>query len=112
MSNWVRGTGERPESRTIVLRYKTANEKCAIIEDLITHIPFGKQNEVLLECIRIAAPAMLRALQGNQPNLAVTAVPPVPNTAAQPAVAPLKAPAFSPASKAMFSMAETPEDPT
>lgn len=109
MTNWVRGTGERPPQRTIVLRYKTADAKSQALEELIAHIPFGKQNEVLLECLRIAAPAMLKAMQGEQPDLQVLTpkAPAQEATSVAPKAPPPPAPpAFSSAAVGMFQMSD------
>lgn len=114
MSNWVRTKGEKPVTRQVVLRYKTADPSHAIIEELLECIPYGKGNEVLLECIRMAAPVMLDALRGKQAPLEVV-TPRVPDPSAGTAAAPSPAaacvppsapPGFSPQAQALFDMGD------
>ncbi len=95
---WVRGTGDRPENRRIVLNYKTGVDKNAVLEELITHIPYGKTNAVLIECLRMAAPAMLKVLRGSIPEMEVRP-PPVGATEKSSAD-----PGFSSAAMDMFDM--------
>jgi hypothetical protein len=105
-SNWVR-VG-KPKKRRIIIVYETDDPKCAPIEAIMEHIPFGKGNRTWLKLLSDACAAQLHMLQEHhqapvpaaapQQEPAQAAVPPIrPAVVAAPVAPPIATVAVAPA---------------